>query len=118
LQNKFVLYCKSKNLNKICHKGKVRVAGLLSMTQKPPTAKGFCFLTLEDEFGIFNIVVPPKVYDQYRNTIYAHSLLEVQGHLENISNVINIKAEKVLPLIRKALQNNQLPAPGHTSINR
>jgi DNA polymerase-3 subunit alpha/error-prone DNA polymerase len=104
-----VHYTNSEEQKKIRHGQRVRVSGLLSITQKPPTAKGFCFLTVEDELGFFNIVIPPKVYEKDRTVIYTHSLLEIQGTLENVSNVINIKAEKIVPLIEDREEKLQLP---------
>jgi len=77
----------------------VRVAGLVSVKQKPPTAKGMCFLTLEDEFGFMNIVITPQVYEKYRLTIYQKSLLEIRGTLEKKFDVTNIRASAVLNLI-------------------
>ncbi|MBK8204017.1 MAG: hypothetical protein IPK68_17465 [Bdellovibrionales bacterium] len=76
----------------------MRVAGLLSIQQRPPTAKGFSFLTLEDETGFFNIVLTPQVYQTYRLTLLKSPLLEVQGILEKCEGVINIKALKLFPL--------------------
>lgn len=76
----------------------VRVAGLLSLQQRPPTAKGFAFLTLEDETGVFNIIMKPKVYEQYRLVVLHHPLLHVYGGLQNVNSVINIQAEIIRPL--------------------
>jgi DNA polymerase-3 subunit alpha/error-prone DNA polymerase len=83
----------SKDLLRLPDKKKLSIAGLLAFTQKPPTAKGFCFMTLEDEFGLINVVVPPKVYEQHRLLIYNQCLLKITGTLQKKSSVINIKAE-------------------------
>lgn len=85
----------SKDLFRLPDKKKLSIAGLLAFTQKPPTAKGFCFMTLEDEFGLINVIVPPKVYEQHRLLIYSHCLLKVTGIIQKKSNVINIKAENL-----------------------
>src|SRR5262249_33055160 len=77
---------------------RVRIAGLLSLVQRPPTAKGFAFLSLEDEAGMFNVVLIPAIYEQFRLTIARHSLLEIIGRLEKAEGVINIRAERILPL--------------------
>lgn len=95
---KFVPFFRSRDLKLKKSKSKVRVAGLLAVTQKPPTAKGMCFLTLEDEDGLLNIVIEPPVYEKYRLTVYTRSLLEIQGELEFNGPVINVKASKILPL--------------------
>lgn len=103
----------------------VRVAGLLSLQQRPPTAKGFAFLTLEDETGVFNIVLMPKIYEQFRLVIIHHPLLHVYGKLESVSGVLNIKAEVIRPLpadklLQAASQNllsgsqDQKLAPGES----
>ena len=95
---RFVPYATSDDLLKIKNKTKVRVAGLVQITQRPPTAKGMCFITLEDEFGFINIVIQPDVYQKDRNAIYSKSLLEIQGQIEKVGSIINVKALRVLPL--------------------
>jgi DNA polymerase-3 subunit alpha/error-prone DNA polymerase len=99
-RNNYVPYFSSDRIKNLKHKSKVRVAGLVGITQRPPTAKGMCFITLEDEFGFINVVVPPDIYQRDRSRIYSKSLLEIHGHLERTGALINIKAEKVLPLLR------------------
>ncbi len=69
------------------------------MTQRPPTAKGMCFITLEDEFGLMNIVIHPDIYQKDRMTIYGKSLLEIQGQVEKVGDIINVRAARVLPLV-------------------
>lgn len=88
----------SKNLKSLPNGRRVWIGGLLGLTQKPPTAKGFCFLTMEDEFGIFNVVLKPPIYEKYRLDLIFHSLLKIYGVIEQKSGVINIKAEKIEPL--------------------
>lgn len=94
-----VPYRSSDHLPQIKHKTKVRMAGLVGITQRPPTAKGMCFITLEDEFGFMNIVITPDVYQKYRTVIYTKSLLEIRGFVERVGDVINVRAESVLPLV-------------------
>ncbi|MCB0384058.1 MAG: hypothetical protein KDD43_01595, partial [Bdellovibrionales bacterium] len=96
---------------------KVRVAGLLSIQQRPPTAKGFAFLTLEDETGFFNIVMTPPIYQTYRLTLIQSPLIEVQGVLEKYDGVLNIKAIRLCPLpLRGWLQSE--PSKSLTSSKR
>ncbi|WP_374029588.1 DNA polymerase III subunit alpha [Bdellovibrio bacteriovorus] len=95
---RYVPYFNSADLPKMKNKCKVRLAGLVSVTQRPPTAKGMCFITLEDEFGFMNIVIHPDVYQKDRMAIYGRSLLEVHGTIEKVGELINIRAERVLPL--------------------
>ena len=76
----------------------VQVAGLIVVHQSPPTAKGFHFVTLEDEFGLMNIVVRPAIYSRFRRIISGQPMLLVDGHLEMREGVINVVAEVVRPL--------------------
>lgn len=98
ISNKYIPYVESFKLKDLKHRRKVRIAGFVGITQRPPTAKGMCFITLEDEFGYMNIVVPPQVYQKYRMAIYSKTLLEIHGTIEKTGALINIKADKVLPL--------------------
>ncbi|MNS74423.1 Error-prone DNA polymerase [compost metagenome] len=98
IAQKFVPYMSADDLPKIKDRNKVRVAGLVSITQRPPTAKGMCFITLEDEFGFINIVIPPDIYQKDRLAIYGKSLLEIHGTIEKVGTLINVKAQRVLPL--------------------
>jgi DNA polymerase III alpha subunit len=98
IQKRYVPYMSAGDLPNIKNRNKVRVAGLVSITQRPPTAKGMCFITLEDEFGFINIVIPPDIYQKDRVTIYNKSLLEIHGTIEKVGSIINVKAQRVLPL--------------------
>lgn len=82
----------------------VKVAGLVGLTQRPPTAKGFCFITLEDEFGFINVVIPPSVYQRDRMTIYTKRLLEIRGTLEKHGGVTNLKADSLRPLLNEEVK--------------
>lgn len=75
----------------------VRLVGLRSLLQKPPTASGVCFVSLEDETGIFNAIVMPDVYEKIRLILYQSNILEIRGTLQNHKGVIHIKAKEVLP---------------------
>lgn len=98
IAQRYVPYFCSSDLERLKSQSKVRVAGLVSVTQRPPTAKGMCFITLEDEFGFMNIVIHPEVYQKDRQTIYGRSLLEIHGTIERTSTLINVRAQRVLPL--------------------
>jgi error-prone DNA polymerase len=76
----------------------VRVAGWVIVRQRPGTAKGFMFLTLEDETGVSNIIVTPQLFDQYRLELVDHPFLLIEGALQNQDNVISVKASHVQPL--------------------
>lgn len=96
-KNKYVPFIDSRELSRVKHKQKIRVAGLRSVTQRPPTAKGMCFITLEDEFGFMNLIISPDVYQRDRLAIYRSSFLHVCGTLEKNGPVLNIKVEKLFP---------------------
>ncbi len=74
---------------------RVRTAGMVITRQRPGTAKGFVFLTLEDETGIANIIVRPDLYASDRLIIVESSFLMVEGVLQNQDGVTSIKAERV-----------------------
>src|SRR6185295_17889949 len=73
----------------------VRVAGCVIARQRPGTAKGFVFLSLEDETGIANIIVTPDVLERYRATIIQGKFLLFEGPLQSVDNVIHVKAARV-----------------------
>jgi error-prone DNA polymerase len=73
---------------------RVTVAGAVICRQRPGTAKGFVFLSLEDETGI----VEPKFFEANRLIITQEAFLRVRGRLQNVDNVIHIRAEKVVAL--------------------
>lgn len=80
------------------HGRRVRVAGAVITRQRPGTAKGFVFLTLEDETGIANIIVRPDLFSEERAVIVGAPYLIVEGALQIQEGVTSIKAERVLPL--------------------
>jgi error-prone DNA polymerase len=68
----------------------VKVAGLILVRQRPGTASGICFITIEDETGCANLVVFQKLFDQYRKEILQSSLLMVEGKLQIEGEVIHV----------------------------
>jgi error-prone DNA polymerase len=77
---------------------RVRTAGMVITRQRPGTAKGFVFLTLEDETGISNIIIRPDLYATDRLTVVESSFLIVEGVLQNQDGVTSIKAERMSKL--------------------
>lgn len=75
-----------------------RVAGCVIARQRPGTAKGFVFLSLEDETGIANVIIQPDLYKKYRLIINREKFLRVEGILQNQDKVISIKAARILPV--------------------
>jgi error-prone DNA polymerase len=76
----------------------VRVAGSVIARQRPGTAKGFVFLSLEDESGISNAIITPQVFQQNHVVIVNQQFLLIEGRLQNQDNVISVKAERIRPL--------------------
>jgi error-prone DNA polymerase len=83
---------------------RTRVAGLVLVRQRPGTASGVIFMTLEDETGIANIVVWPKLFEQYRREVLGGRLVAIEGPVQSESGVIHVIAERVrdyTPLLAK-----------------
>jgi error-prone DNA polymerase len=74
---------------------RVRVAGAVITRQRPGTAKGFVFLSLEDETGIANIIVNPDVFAIYKRVIVDEPYLLVEGTLQNQDGAVSVKADRV-----------------------
>jgi error-prone DNA polymerase len=74
---------------------RVRVAGMVITRQRPGTAKGFVFLTLEDETGISNIIVRPDLFDRERMAVVRQPFLLVDGVLQHQDGVLSVRAERM-----------------------
>jgi error-prone DNA polymerase len=77
---------------------RLRIGGCVIARQRPGTAKGFVFLSIEDETGIANAIVHPDLVQKNRILLVSERFLMVEGILQNQDNVISVKAERVLPL--------------------
>ncbi|HPD92805.1 MAG: error-prone DNA polymerase [Rhodobacter sp.] len=75
--------------------GRISVCGLVITRQRPGTASGVVFLTLEDETGVSNVVVWPRVYDRFRRSVMGGRLLRVTGRLEREGIVVHLIAEGI-----------------------
>jgi error-prone DNA polymerase len=75
----------------------VRVAGAVIVRQRPGTAKGFVFLSLEDETGIANIIITPQHFEKDHSIVVHNSFLIVEGTLQNQDGVISVKARNIKP---------------------
>ncbi len=92
----------------------VRVTGLITVRQRPGTAKGVLFMTLEDETGAANIVVWQNLFDEYRKEIIQSRLFMVQGKLQIEGEVIHVVANKCFnlnSLLRGLTQTNEDKLP-------
>lgn len=75
---------------------RVRVAGAVITRQRPGTAKGMVFLTLEDEFGLANVIIRPDVFERQRPLILRAPFLVVEGVLQQQEGVTSVRAERVM----------------------
>jgi error-prone DNA polymerase len=82
----------------------VQIAGQVICRQRPGTAKGFVFISLEDETGVANAIVVPQLFERCRLLITSESFLVIEGPLQNYENVIHIKAQRIYPLNAPELQ--------------
>ncbi len=87
----------------------VEVAGMVVARQRPGTAKGIVFMTLEDERGIVNVIVPKRVYERHRATVRAAVMVRARGRLERREGVVNVLVESVEPLERGAATRTDPP---------
>lgn len=88
----------AQDLTRIPHGRHVRVAGCVIARQRPGTAKGFVFLSLEDETGISNAIISPDILDRHRLVILAEKFLLLEGELQNQEGVISVRVERVSPM--------------------
>lgn len=96
---------RAENLDRVTPGHRIEVAGLVLVRQRPGTASGVIFATLEDETGIANIVIWPKLFqqDEMRRTLLASRLLAVRGKLQKEGLVIHIIAEDMIDLTPQLL---------------
>jgi len=82
----------------------VHTAGCVIARQRPGTAKGFIFLSMEDETGIANVIITPNLYDRDRLLVTRSKFLLVEGILQNRDNVVHVKATRLMALSDRALE--------------
>ena len=86
----------------------VRVGGAVIVRQRPGTAHGFVFLSMEDETGIANIIVAPDLYERQRDEVTRFPFIVVEGVLQNQQGSISVRAGRVEPF-----DVNAIPVPSH-----
>ena len=89
---------KASDLSRIPDGQHLRIGGCVICRQRPGTAKGFVFLSIEDETGVANAIVMPDLFQKNRLLLSSAQFLMVEGILQNQDNVISVKAERVMPL--------------------
>ena len=92
---------------------RITVAGLVILRQRPGTAKGVIFLTLEDETGVVNVIVWRNIYETFRRAVIAGRMLRVTGRLQRAHSVTHVLAEKIEDLspMLDALVNETTTGP-------
>jgi error-prone DNA polymerase len=88
----------TRELRRVPNGKYVRTAGHVIVRQRPGSAKGFCFVTLEDETGTTNGVFTPDQFERLRGPLHASPLIEVAGPLQNVDGVIHVRIREVRPL--------------------
>ncbi len=78
---------------------RVRTAGFVIVRQRPGSAKGFCFLTLEDETGTSNAILTPRQFKRFRVPLHTSSVVEIEGPLQNVDGVIHVRVANLEPLV-------------------
>jgi error-prone DNA polymerase len=89
------------------HGSIVRIAGNVICRQRPGTAKGFVFISLEDETGVSNAIVTPDLFEETRLLVTEEPFLVIEGEVQNTDNVVLIKAQKIFPLISEGLVGSE-----------
>jgi error-prone DNA polymerase len=91
-------------LREIKHGKRATVAGAVITRQRPGTASGLIFLTLEDETGNANVIVMPHIYEKYRQVVLEPRFIRVSGTVQNQDGIVHLKAEHVEALKVSAVQ--------------
>ncbi len=97
---------KASDLSHIPDGQYLRIGGCVICRQRPGTAKGFVFLSIEDETGVANAIVMPDLFQKNRLLLSSAQFLMVEGILQNQDNVISVKVERVLPLFITRAETN------------
>jgi error-prone DNA polymerase len=86
----------ARQVNELPHGRWVKVAGLVLIRQRPGTASGIVFITLEDETGVVNLIVRPSVFDRYRPAARHAALLQCEGYIERQGQVVHVMAKRLI----------------------
>ena len=107
-------YITTRALQQSGNRSRARIAGLVLVRQRPGTAKGVCFITLEDELGVANLVVWPNVMEQYRPAVMQSRLLSVEGYVQRDADIIHLVAEHLedrSDALARLVKTTPLPEP-------
>ena len=95
-------------LRELPHGKQATTAGCVITRQRPGTAKGLIFMTLEDETGTSRVIISPDFYDQNRMVVLNEHFVLVSGIVQNQDNIVHLKARRIQPLSISAA-----PTPSH-----
>ncbi|EBA09336.1 OB-fold nucleic acid binding domain-containing protein [Sagittula stellata] len=101
-------------LREVPNGARVTVAGLVILRQRPGTAKGVIFVTLEDETGVINIVVWRTLYERFRRAVIAGRMLRVTGRIQrenDVTHIVSEHIEDISPLLDRLLDPDLPPLP-------
>ena len=89
---------RASDLSKAKHGSTIQIAGNVICRQRPGTAKGFVFVSLEDETGVSNAIVDPDLFERFRLLITEEDFLLIEGEVQNSENTVLIKTREIKPL--------------------
>ena len=89
------------------HGATLEIGGNVICRQRPGTAKGFVFISLEDETGVANAIVTPDLFERVRLVITEEPFLLIEGEVQNTDNVVLVKARKIRPLVHAQLVGSE-----------
>jgi len=94
---------RASDLKNAKHGSTIQIAGNVICRQRPGTAKGFVFISLEDETGVSNAIVDPDLFERFRLLITEEDFLLIEGEVQNSDNVVLIKTREIRPLVHDEL---------------
>jgi error-prone DNA polymerase len=98
LRDKLPNIWRAIDLKNAKHGSTIQIAGNVICRQRPGTAKGFVFVSLEDETGVSNAIVDPDLFEKYRLLITEEDFLVIEGEVQNSENTVLIKTREIKPL--------------------
>ncbi len=94
---------RASDLAQARHGSTIQIAGNVICRQRPGTAKGFVFISLEDETGVSNAIVDPDLFERFRLLITEEAFLVIEGEVQNVDHVVLIKTREIKPLAHAEL---------------
>lgn len=89
------------------HGSRIEIAGNVICRQRPGTAKGFVFISLEDETGVSNAIVTPDLFERLRLLLTEEPFLSIEGTVQNTDGVTLVKAERIKPIAHAQLAGSE-----------